>query len=669
MLHKEIPFLRIVIPVCAGIISGLYTETGLLFLLTALLLIAASLTFIMLFNSSLVNISYGLILTLALTVCGYLLYSNEKNRISELEQEKCVIICTLSDFPEEKENSYKAKVKLLGVYDTVGIKTVNGSMLFYIKKDSSLTALLPGDILKISCIPAEIVNRGNPCEFDYRFYMQNQGIRFMSFINSEDIIDQIIPGKRNITHKALIIRQKIIEMYSDRGISGRKLALVAAMTVGEKSLLEPDQKENFIRAGVMHIMAVSGLHAVVLSLFVFNLLFFLKRRFNILRILIALIVLWAFAFVTGLTPSVMRATLMFSFIQLGNLMKRPANSLNSVLASAFVLILIRPSVIFDAGFLLSYSAVIFIILFYRTLYLKLQLNNWLADKIWQSIVVTIVAQAGTLPLTVMLFNRFPVYFLLTNVIIVPLSSLIIIAGCLLPLLYPLGFISLMIGAVLNYTTGLTEFLTEMAASLPGSTIAGLGMTVSECILLTGILALFCSIVLDRQFRFVRFLLSLILIISFTDTCRSISIRKTNELIVYNSPGKTVVGIRTGKILNLYSTGEDIPVEVSRHCSTLDLTIKDTNHPDAVSCIDAEGRKILISGSVDRTMLSSLSPDIVILTGSKPHIEDIGGLQKYPGMFILSSEVSSGFRLPGTFSSHFIMPVISIRKSGAVTMDL
>ena len=96
----------------------------------------------------------------------------------------------------------------------------------------------------------------------------------------------------------------------------------------------------------------------------------MKGRFNILRITITILILWSFAFVTGLTPSVLRATLMFSFLQAGKLMKRPVNGINSVLASAFILILIRPSVIFDAGFLLSYSAVIYIISFYQSFYLE-----------------------------------------------------------------------------------------------------------------------------------------------------------------------------------------------------------------------------------------------------------------------------------------------------------
>ncbi|HBH82372.1 MAG TPA: hypothetical protein DDY34_01005 [Bacteroidales bacterium] len=669
MLHKEIPFLRIIIPLCAGIISNLYTEPGPIFLLTASVLIAASFLFSIYFNRSRMNILFGFIMTLALILCGHLMYSHEKNRITILEQKKSKIICTVSDFPEERENSYRVKVRLAAVSDSDGIKRIAGSMLLYIRKDSSVTDLLPGDILKIVCIPAVITARGNPCEFDYRSYMENHGIKFMSFISKHDILGRIVPENRRIVHRALIIRERIIEMYRNRGITGRNLALVAAMTVGEKTMLEPEQKENFRKAGVMHIMAVSGLHAMVLSLFVFNILFFLKRRFNILRIILAISILWAFAFVTGLTPSVMRATLMFSFIQAGSLMKRPANSLNSVLSSAFVLILIRPSVIFDTGFLLSYSAVIFIIAFYRNLYIRLQLKNWLADKVWQSVVVAFVAQAGTFPLTVMLFNRFPAYFLITNVIIVPLSSLIIITGCMIPLLYPLVFLSGFLGTTLNYLTSITEFLTETAASLPGSTIGGIGMPVIECILLTLIITILCYILINNQLRLVKYLLTLVLMSALVTSLRDISVRRTNELIVYNSPGATVVGIRTGKILNLYSTEANMPDEVMRHISTLSLKVEKTLPANETTCIEISGRRILISGSVGSKLLSSVSPEIVILTGPRPLIKDCSGLHKYPEMLILSSETASGFSLSDEFSFLFNKTPFNVRKSGAFIMSL
>ena len=318
---------------------------------------------------------------------------------------------------------------------------LTGSLLIYIKKDTLVNSLLPGDFIKIRCSANPVVNRGNPYEFDYRFYMENHGIKYFSYATAEDITGLVHPDHRKLKERALIIREKIIDMYEERGITGDRLALVAAITLGQKSMLDPEQKQIFIKAGVMHIMAVSGLHAVILSVFIFNLLFFMKGKFNILRILIAVLLLWSFAFVTGLTPSVIRAAIMFTFLQAGKLIRRDVNSLNSVLASAFILLIIHPSVLFDAGFLLSYSSVIFIICFYRDCYLKLRFKTWIADKIWQSAAVTILAQAGTLPLTIALFNRFPTWFILTNIVIVPLSSFLIIVGCLVPLTFPLKFIS------------------------------------------------------------------------------------------------------------------------------------------------------------------------------------------------------------------------------------
>jgi competence protein ComEC len=668
VLHKEIPFLRIVIPLCLGIIFGLYFEVSLIAIYILLAIITSSFLLTIYFNSTQVNILFGFILTLTLILCGHLLYSNERYSISKLKQEETEIICTLSDYPEKRENSYRMKVNINCICENNLLKTGKGSLLLYIRKDSSVKSYKPGDILKITCIPEEIRNRGNPCEFDYKFYMENQGIKYVSFISKDDIKGTHFPEKRKLRYKALIIREKIIEMYRNRGIEGGNLALVSAMTVGEKTMLEPEQKESFIKAGVMHIMAVSGLHAVVLSLFVFNILFFLKGRFNILKILIALILLWAFAFVTGLTPSVLRATLMFSFIQAGSLMKRPANTMNSVLASAFVLILIRPSVIFDAGFLLSYSAVIFIIAFYSDLYSRLRFKNWLADKLWQSVAVTLVAQAGTLSLTIMLFNRFPAYFLLTNIIIVPLSSLLIITGCLVPMVYPLIFLSQIIGRFLNFLSGLTEFLTQKASSLPGSTIEGIGMTIPDCIILTAIVSLLCIILINRQYRPVNYFLGLVLLISVVSTARNISEKRSDELIVYNVPGSTVVGIRTGRILNLYSSDGKVVNEVLRHSSTLGLSVENISHAAGPACLQAGRKRILITDLISRELLTTNSPDIVVLAGKKPVIKDCAGLNKYPEFIVLSSE-TSGLRVTGEQTLQLIKSVYNIRKSGALKMNL
>jgi competence protein ComEC len=480
----------------------------------------------------------------------------------------------------------------------------------------------------------------------------------------KNITSHTTPPHRKLIHTALIIREKIINMYKARGITGDHLALVAAMTLGQKNMLDPEQKQNFIKAGVMHVMAVSGLHAVILSLFVFNLLFFLKRRFNLLRVVLTMIILWAFAFVTGLTPSVLRATLMFSFLQAGNLMKRKVNGINSVLASAFVLAVIKPSVIFDAGFQLSYAAVIFIISFYSDLYYRIQFKRWLPDKIWQSTAVTMVAQAGTLPLTIMLFNRFPVYFILTNLVIVPLSSLLIITGCLVPLTFPVYFLSKFIAVILDFQTGLTARLTAGAAVLPMANLENIGMTTPECALLSvTIYVLFISL-LRKEPLPARYPIILMIFCAAVSTVTSISTNSSSEVIVYSSSRAFSVGIRTGNTLNVWSDTTVAGPEVIKHSSTLRLRVKTICVSGKNVCIKAGGKKIMVCSSLKKPVYERFGPDIIVLTGPRPEIDKRIPLSLFKGTIILTGGTPSGIRLPVEGNFQYDFTVHSVRRSGA-----
>jgi competence protein ComEC len=662
VLHKEIPFLRIGLPLCFGIISGLYYHPDITFLIYVAVIVISGFVISLWFNNYQANQFYGLTLTFSFFICGLILYTNEKSSLSTLKPGKTLFTCTLSDYPEEKGNSVRIIVKLNSRIEGNNFTPVKGSILLYNKKDLTSVTLIPGDLLLIRCSPVEIVNRGNPYEFDYRFFMENQGIRYFAFTNSSDFIKHTSPVHRKLIHRALITRQKIIDMFRSSGIKGERLALVSAITLGQKSMLDPEQKNSFMKAGVMHIMAVSGLHAVILSMFVLYLLFFMKRKLNTYRIIITIIVLWAFAFVTGLTPSVLRATLVFSFLQVGKLMKRPSNGINSVLASALFLVLIRPSVIFDAGFQLSYSAVIYIICFYQDLYLKLHFKNWLTDKIWQSAVVTVVAQAGTLPLTIMLFNRFPTYFILANITIVPVSNLLIITGCLIPLFFHVHFLCHILAIALNYLTGLTEMLTFRAASLPYSTIENIGITVPECIFLVITIFLFTwSLLKKKSVPIIYPTVFLVLFVSAAGL-KDFSTKNTSELIIYNTPGNNTIGVRTGKILNLYSDTSLIGPEVKRHSAVLGLKINPVQLKHSFRCIKAGNKKILITNYLDNKIIHNLIPDIIVITGPKPELAydlDPVFIQK---KIMICAGVKRGFYLPGQVvpdSIHFV------NKSGAI----
>lgn len=661
MLIREIPFLRLVLPLCAGIVSGLYySPDDIVFVSAGALIILLFLSGLF-FNRSLANTVYGIALTSALFATGSFLYKSEKKNISVLEPGQALYSGVLSDFPEEKPNTFSMVLRLEGRLSGDAIRSVNGSIQIYHRKGQDVIAYRPGDRMIVRCSPVEIVNRGNPFEFDYRFYMENHGIRYYAFTDSSDIISHVSPKHRKLIHIALIIREKIIGMYKARGISGERLALVSAITLGQKNMLDQDQKQQFIKAGVMHIMAVSGLHAIILSLFVFRLLFFLKGKLKIFRVLITILILWIFAFVTGLTPSVLRATLMYTFLQAGYLLKRPVNAVNSVLASAYAIIIFRPSVIFDAGFLLSYSAVIFIIMFYRDLYTKLRFSNRVSDFVWQSAAVTVIAQLGTLPLTMMLFNRFPTWFILSNIIIVPVSSLVIITACLVPLTFPVRFISWYVARALDFLTGFTQLLTEKASSLPVSSIENIGMITAECILLMITIFLFTSVLLKR--RSVPTFLAMMSLLFFiiAGTAKSIRTKTTGELIVYNTAGYTTVGIRSGNVLNIYSDSLSSQ-EVNRHKAVLGLEERLLLLDRNPKLIMAGGRKILITEILTTKILTELDPDYIILTGRKPFIEKDTGHTVRSRKLIIGPGVSSGFRIPDGISgseNEFI-----VRKEGA-----
>ncbi len=654
---------------CAGIISGLYLKPDTAFLVPVIILVVCGFCISLFFNKYQMNIIYGLSFSSAVYACGLIHYSNEKNSLSSLQHEPSQFLCTVSDYAGEREKSIRLEVELNNMKTKNGMIAVKGSMLLYNKKDTLFPALQPGDHLIIKCTPEEIVSRGNPDEFDYRFYMQNHGIRYYAFTQSNDIVKCLKPDHIKLAHRALIIRQKIIDMYKERGITGDKLALVAAITLGQKNLLDPEQKQDFMKAGVMHIMAVSGLHAVILSYFVFRMFFFLGGRFNIIRIIITILTLWTFAFVTGLTPSVLRATLMFTFLQAGMLMKRPVNNINSVLASAFVLILIRPSVIFDAGFQLSYSAVIFIISFYKALYDKLLIKNRITDNIWQMIVITLVAQAGTLPLTIMLFNRFPVWFIISNIIIVPLSSLLIIIGCLVPLTFPIVFLSCFFASILSFLTGLIETLTKMVSVLPWSTIENIGMTKIEAVLLALTIYLFSIYLLKKETISVVIPVTALLLFLFEGTFKHLNNQNTNELIVYNTFGSSAIGIRSGNVLNLYCDTITGNTEITRHCATRGLKIKLIKRKNSSRYIKTDNKNILICNQLNNSILKRTNPDILIFAGVHPEIEKSTLLVKSVKKIIISPEVSSGFSLPGQLVSKEIDTIHYVRKSGAYLTGL
>jgi competence protein ComEC len=311
----------------------------------------------------------------------------------------------------------------------------------------------------------------------------------------------------------------------------------------------------------------------MISIGLSSLLFFMRRRLRIARVVIITTALWGFAFITGLTPSVLRATIMFTFLQAGTLMNRPAAAMNSLLASAFLLTAARPAVLFEAGFQLSYLAVAFILLFYDPLYSSIRVRNKLLDWLWQMTAVSLVAQAGTLALSIRLFNMFPLLFLATNIIVIPVSFAIMGLAFLLLIFSSFGPVASFISLIIRMLSRITMDYTTTISSMDQGVIENIGFTSSEALLLTISTALILTCLLRVAKITLRPFISAFALFIGLGIIKNVSESRKEVVIEYNIRGRKLKALQHGRILIIPGGDGGPPAEVMKHAAERGLKIE------------------------------------------------------------------------------------------------
>ena len=297
----------------------------------------------------------------------------------------------------------------------------------------------------------------------------------------------------NLRHKLLLRYQAL---HADESVYG----VLAAMTLGDKSALTDETKEAYNVSGASHVLALSGLHLGIIYMFLTWLT--LKRpRFWLSQVLIVTAI-WAFAFLTGLSPSVTRSATMISIYAVFSPRSRGRASLNVLAFAAIVMLIVEPQTLFEVGFQMSFAAVFAILLFMPLFERLWQPRQFLVRLLWGSVIMSTVAQLGVGPLIAYYFGRFSTCFVLTNFIVVP-AAFVIIFGALLTLLIP------PVGQVLVWITDKLNLSLNAIASLPFSSIDGLqpsGLQVVLIYILIAIIYFMARILLPivgdsrREFR-------------------------------------------------------------------------------------------------------------------------------------------------------------------------
>lgn len=413
---------------------------------------------------------FGLGLFGTLMALGLFVQHNfeEKTRL-DFPSEAAIYEVELTSSPIVKERSVMFHAQTRSRTDSVGTRATAKNVILYIAKDSSATALQRGMRLLVSSSIAEPSTTGNPEEFDYGLYLRHQGIGGSGYVATDAW--QIIGAKNgfSLIDFADDCRAYLLDIYRRMGLTGDEFGMLAALTLGYKDALTPELRESFSTTGAMHVLAVSGLHvgiiyavfSMILSLVLRN-----SRRNERLKSALIILFLWFYAFVTGLSPSVLRATIMFSCMALAGIIGRKSQTFNTIFLSAFLLLLYKPTLLFDVGFELSYSAVVAIVYFQPKIVGLLTVKNRFLRWAWELTAVSLAAQIGTAPFSIYYFHQFPNYFLLSNFVVIPAASVILYGAVLLFATSWIPFVGAAVAWLLNWVLKAMYFLIACIENLP-----------------------------------------------------------------------------------------------------------------------------------------------------------------------------------------------------------
>lgn len=479
---QRYPFLRLLLPLAGGIVCGeqfLYTIPMSVGVAGVLLLVGL---FFAARRFSLDKV-YGAVVFLFLFGLGESLMNEQLERTEfSFSNESSVYRITLQEKPEIKERSvlYRAILHEEIRQDTLLANVRKNVFLLYFPKDSASYTLRRGDELLIQSCLSPPTNNGNPDEFDYARYLTRKGVSGTAYVPAGHWRIVGHEDTRTFSQVALDYREKLIALYRSLGFRGDVLGVLSALTVGDKDELSEDIVETYSVTGASHVLALSGLHiGFIYALFLF-LLSPLWRRWNRLKpflLLLIVLLLWGYAFFTGLSSSVVRSVVMFSLLAVSSLQPEKPLTLNTLAATAFLMLLYNPVWLFDVGFQLSFSAVAAILLLQPKLYRLWTVKNRLLRYTWGLMTVSVAAQIGTAPLVILYFSRFSTHFLLTNLGVIPWVSLIMYAAVLLLALTPFPLLQHTFATVVDAMVRIQNATLRWVEQLPASSIDGIWMDV------------------------------------------------------------------------------------------------------------------------------------------------------------------------------------------------
>jgi competence protein ComEC len=319
--------------------------------------------------------------------------------------------------------------RFIALVKQINRENFTGKILFCVKK-SNQNRLKIGNILIIYDQIKNIPTPKNKFQFDYQKFMFYKDVLAQCYTSNNNI--KILYYQKNIYSISNEIRIKIIKSFEKQHISKASLSIIKALLLGEKQDIDKDMYQSYSKSGAVHVLAISGLHIGIVLIFLLWILKPLKylKKGNIIITILILLILWSFAFISGMSASVVRAVTMYSFVAVALFINRKTNIINTLWVSLFVILFIYPNFLFDVGFQLSYLAV-FSIVYIQPFFKKIHhSNNKIKQYFYDILTVSLAAQLGVMPLSIYYFHQFPGLFFITNLLVIPLITVILFIGFL-----------------------------------------------------------------------------------------------------------------------------------------------------------------------------------------------------------------------------------------------
>jgi len=459
-------------------------------------------------------------------------------------------VITLIDPPALSSKGFRITATVDARKDSGTWIATRGKLLIYLNDSLRKGDYHIGDQCIIYGQPFRVTSSGNPGAFDYSQYLMGKGIYHQAFLKNDKLVLLQKGDSKSMYAIAVILRDLFLEKLKRFIHDPDELGVAGALLLGYEDWLDPDLELSYTGAGVLHVLCVSGMHVGLIYAILAYLLSFMEKKkwLRPLMFTLLLFFLWFYALVTGFSPSVVRASAMFTFVVMGKWLNREANIYNLLCSSCILLFAMNPFLIMSAGFQLSFLAVCGIVFIHKMILPIFTISNRFLFMTWELISISLAAQITTVPLSLLLFHQFPNYFLIGNLLIIPLSTLVMYSGLIFLITDWIPYVGWLVGKATTIGISCLNGLVVFIGNLPGAVTENCFISFAEMCCLYGIMLFFILWVIHKM----RSLLFawMVLVICFLGFRISLLTDAANEnsLTVYNSGNHTLIStIRNGTV--------------------------------------------------------------------------------------------------------------------------